>query len=61
MPPRCELFTQRLPPMGSIIKVHVAYETPFWRAKGLSGMILSYCTVTSMWMDNAYPGVETGA
>jgi monoamine oxidase len=27
--------------MGSVIKVHVAYKTPFWRAKGLSGEALS--------------------
>ncbi|QCE33440.1 FAD-dependent oxidoreductase [Acetobacteraceae bacterium] len=24
-------------PMGNVIKVHVAYERPFWREKGLSG------------------------
>lgn len=28
---------QRMP-MGSVIKLHVAYETPFWRRRGLSGM-----------------------
>lgn len=28
-------------PMGSVIKCHVAYETPFWRARGLSGEIVS--------------------
>ena len=46
--------------MGSIIKVHVAYKTPFWRAQGLSGSILSDRTVTSMWIDMSVPGVETG-
>jgi monoamine oxidase len=59
MPPRRDALTLRMP-MGSIIKVHVAYETPFWRAKGLSGCILSDRTVTGMWMDNGHPGVETG-
>ena len=59
MPARRDALTLRMP-MGSIIKVHVAYETPFWRAKGLSGCILSDRTVTGMWMDNGHPGVETG-
>ena len=59
MPPRRDAFTQRMP-MGSIIKVHVAYETPFWRAKGLSGCILSDRTATACGTDMSYPGVEAG-
>jgi monoamine oxidase len=59
MPPRRDALTQRMP-MGSIIKLHVAYEKPFWRDKGLSGAILSDRTVTGMWMDHTVPGVETG-
>ena len=47
-------------PMGSIVKAHVAYRTPFWRAKGLTGSILSDRTVTGFWMDHTVPGVETG-
>ena len=31
---------QRMP-MGTVIKVHVAYERPFWRDRGLSGMAVS--------------------
>jgi monoamine oxidase len=58
MPPRRDSFTQRMP-MGSIIKVHIAYETPFWRAKGLSGSILSDRAATA-WYDMSYPGVERG-
>lgn len=27
--------------MGSVIKVHVAYQTPFWRRRGLSGSVFS--------------------
>eukprot|EP00401_Gymnodinium_catenatum_P063302 CAMPEP_0117491862 /NCGR_PEP_ID=MMETSP0784-20121206/18284_1 /TAXON_ID=39447 /ORGANISM="" /LENGTH=618 /DNA_ID=CAMNT_0005286663 /DNA_START=59 /DNA_END=1915 /DNA_ORIENTATION=+ len=27
--------------MGSVVKVLVAYETPFWRAEGLSGQVIS--------------------
>lgn len=31
---------QRMP-MGSVIKVHIAYDKPFWRKKGLAGMAVS--------------------
>lgn len=31
---------QRMP-MGCVIKIHVAYESPFWRRRGLSGMAFS--------------------
>ncbi|MGZ6213635.1 MAG: flavin monoamine oxidase family protein [Candidatus Limnocylindria bacterium] len=59
MPPRRDAFTQRMP-MGDIIKVFVAYQTPFWRAQGLSGSILSDRIVTGPWIDMSVPGVETG-
>ncbi|MDF9749377.1 monoamine oxidase [Arthrobacter sp. ES3-54] len=59
MPPRRDAFTQRMP-MGSVIKMHVAYQTPFWRDKGLTGSILSDRTVTGFWMEHTVPGVETG-
>ncbi|GAB4048645.1 flavin monoamine oxidase family protein [Catellatospora paridis] len=52
-------LTQRMP-MGSVIKLHVAYATPFWRAQGLSGQIISDRTVTGPWFDRSFPGVETG-
>jgi monoamine oxidase len=32
-------LTQRLP-AGSVIKFHVVYEAPWWRAEGLSGQVL---------------------
>ncbi len=35
-----EHLMQRMP-MGTVIKVHVAYDKPFWRNKGLSGMAVS--------------------
>lgn len=31
---------QRMP-MGAVIKVHIAYAKPFWRAKGLTGAVVS--------------------
>lgn len=36
LPSRRRGLMQRMP-MGSVIKVHVAYPTPFWRRRGLSG------------------------
>jgi monoamine oxidase len=59
MPPQRDLLTQRTP-MGSVIKVHVAYATPFWRAQGLSGSIFSDRIETAFWLDRTIPGVKTG-
>jgi len=36
LPPRRDQLTQRMP-MGSVIKCIAAYDTPFWRGRGLSG------------------------
>jgi len=38
LPARRDGLLQRMP-MGSVIKVHVAYPTPFWRERGLNGSI----------------------
>jgi monoamine oxidase len=40
LPSRRRGLLQRMP-MGSVIKLHVAYETPFWRRRGLSGTAVS--------------------
>ena len=40
LPSRRFGLIQRMP-MGAVIKVHVAYETPFWRRRGLSGSAFS--------------------
>ncbi len=40
MPPLRDQLTQRLA-MGSVIKAHAIYETPFWRDAGLSGRVVS--------------------
>lgn len=40
LPSRRFGLIQRMP-MGAVIKVHVAYETPFWRRQGLSGSAYS--------------------
>jgi monoamine oxidase len=38
--PQREILLQHMP-MGSVIKYWVAYEKPFWRARGYSGLITS--------------------
>lgn len=40
LPAKRDALLQRMP-MGSVIKVHVAYETPFWRRRGLNGSVVS--------------------
>lgn len=40
LPARKAGLLQRMP-MGAVIKVHIAYETPFWRLRGLSGSAVS--------------------
>lgn len=40
LPARRAGLMQRMP-MGAVIKVHMAYETPFWRQAGLSGSAVS--------------------
>lgn len=55
---------QRLMPMGSVIKVHVAYDTPFWRQRGLSGSAVgvnrNLGVVFDQTLDNAETGVLVG-
>ena len=36
LPTRRAALLQRMP-MGAVIKMHVAYDTPFWRRRGLNG------------------------
>lgn len=47
-------------PMGAVIKVHVAYETPFWRRRGLSGMAFSNDLHFSAVFDQTPPDESLG-
>ncbi len=47
-------LTQRVP-AGSVIKVHVAYDEPFWRAEGLSGQGASDQGPVKVTFDNSPP------
>ncbi|MGH2494115.1 MAG: flavin monoamine oxidase family protein [Ktedonobacteraceae bacterium] len=56
-------LTQRMP-MGTIIKVHCLYETPFWREEGFSGQATSFDGIVRVTFDNSpesgKPGVLMG-
>lgn len=52
LPAKRDALLQRLP-MGAVIKVHVAYETPFWRQRGLNGAVASDDHHLSIVFDNS--------
>ncbi|MFC8899963.1 flavin monoamine oxidase family protein [Streptomyces cinereoruber] len=52
-------LTQQMP-MGSVIKVQVAYPTPFWRDAGLSGFGFSLDDGLGVTMDNSPPDGACG-
>ncbi|MFC9589021.1 flavin monoamine oxidase family protein [Streptomyces sp. NPDC056944] len=45
-------LTQQMP-AGSVIKFHVGYDTPFWRADGLNGLVLSVDDAFGVVLDNS--------
>jgi len=59
LPARRDGLTQRMP-MGSVIKIHIAYERPFWREAGLSGMATSNNRAFNVVFDQTAPGVDIG-
>ncbi|GAB10041.1 flavin-containing amine oxidase [Gordonia araii NBRC 100433] len=59
MPARRDGLTQQMP-MGSVIKVQVAYPTPFWRAEGLNGFAFSLDDHFSVTLDNTPPDESLG-
>ncbi|MBI1885038.1 MAG: FAD-dependent oxidoreductase [Chloroflexi bacterium] len=63
LPPLRDQLTQRVP-MGSVIKVHVVYDEPFWRAESLSGRAMSDSGPIKITFDGSprsgSPGVLTG-
>jgi monoamine oxidase len=63
LPALRDQFTQRAP-MGSVAKVNVVYERPFWRDRGLTGMVLSDELPVQVVFDNTpasgSPGVLMG-
>ena len=59
LPALRDALTQQIP-AGSVIKVQVGYETPFWREKGLSGFALSLDHEFSVVFDNSPPDASCG-
>jgi monoamine oxidase len=52
LPGRRDMLTQQIP-AGSVIKLQVGYDTPFWRDDGLSGLALSLDDALSLVLDNS--------
>ncbi len=52
LPAHRDQLTQRFP-MGTVIKVHCLYETPFWRDDGLSGQVASDSGIVRVTFDNS--------
>ena len=52
-------LTQRMP-MGTVIKVHCIYPTPFWRDEGLTGQASSDSGAVRVTFDNSPPDGSRG-
>ncbi len=52
-------LTQRLP-AGSVIKFHMVYDEPFWRAEGLTGQAASDTGPVKVTFDNSPPDASVG-
>jgi monoamine oxidase len=59
MPAKRDQLTQQVP-MGSVIKINVLYERPFWREAGLKGSTMSFEDPLSVAVDNTPHGSEHG-
>ena len=60
LPAKRDQLTQRLP-MGSIGKAIAIYSTPFWRADGLNGQVVSDSGFVRTTFDNSPPNGSYGA
>jgi monoamine oxidase len=59
LPASRDQLTQQVP-MGSVIKVNLVYDEPFWRAAGLSGRAASFDDPVSFTLDNTPYGSDHG-
>jgi monoamine oxidase len=59
LPARRDALTQQIP-AGQVIKVQVAYESPFWREAGLNGFALSLADEFNVVLDNSPPDGSCG-
>ena len=59
LPPERDILAQHMP-MGSVIKCLVAYDKPFWRTRGLNGLVSSDAPPTAGFFDISPPDGEIG-
>ena len=59
LPPRRDQLTQKMP-AGSVIKINVIYDEPFWRAEGLSGQAAGDRSPIRFTFDNSPPSGSPG-
>ncbi|GDY30087.1 flavin monoamine oxidase family protein [Gandjariella thermophila] len=59
LPPKRLQLLERMP-MGALMKVDAVYDTPFWRAAGLSGMAVSDTAPVRVCFDNCPPDASVG-
>jgi monoamine oxidase len=59
LPPWRDQLTQRVP-AGSVIKVHLVYDEPFWRHEGLSGQAAGDTGPVKVVFDNSPPSGRPG-
>jgi monoamine oxidase len=59
LPPQRDLLTQKMP-AGSVIKINVVYDEPFWRADGLSGQAGGDRAPIKFTFDNSPPSGTPG-
>jgi len=57
--PAYDQYLQRQP-MGSVIKINAIYDTPFWRAQGLNGAVVSDTGPIEIVYDNSPPDGRPG-
>lgn len=60
LPAQRDGLTQRMP-LGNVIKVALAYDRPFWREQGLSGLVISDKTEFGPWFDRGTRLTKGGA
>jgi len=60
LPGRRDQLCQRMP-MGAVTKVHVLYESPFWRDEGLNGQIVAPERALGSTFDNSPEDASHGA
>jgi monoamine oxidase len=59
LPAARDELTQRFP-NGNVLKIHLRYESPFWRDAGFSGLLEDDVGPANYYFDDGIPGGDTG-